>query len=70
MGVATRLVASTPTQADAIRWGGVTSMGTGAAAISSDRHSNRIQHGPTHKLVWARKQHSFLPELSKRSITF
>lgn len=44
MGVATRLVASTPTQADAIRWGGVTSIDTGAAAISSDRHSNRIRH--------------------------
>lgn len=38
IGVTTTLVASTPAHADIMRCVGVTSIGTGAAAISSDRH--------------------------------
>lgn len=38
MGVTTRLVVSTPAQAESMRCCGVMSIGTGAAAISSDKH--------------------------------
>lgn len=70
MGVATRLVASTPTQADAIRWGGVTSIDTGAAAISSDRHSNRIRPGPTKACLLGSQAAGFYPREAQRGCNF
>lgn len=42
IGVTTRLVANTPAHADIMRCVGVTSIGTGAAAMSSERHWNGI----------------------------
>lgn len=45
IGVTTKLVASTPAHADIILCVGVTSIGTGAAAICSDRHWKGIHSG-------------------------
>lgn len=63
IGVATRLVASTPAHAESIRCVGVTSIGTGAAAISSDRHWKGIHE----KCCWGSSISKALVMLEKYS---